>query len=680
MRWGTSCTRSISTRGHKAVPLKEHFPIIDDRRYADIVAEARSRIPRYTPEWTDVNESDPGMTLVELFAWMTEMQIYRLSKVPQLNYLKFLELIGIELEPAKPARAEITFPVQETFGDPYVIVPARTQVATEEPDEQGPIVFETDRALTALKARLDTVQVFDGYTFKDVSQDNNRVDEVYEPFGPLAIEESALYLGFDYENDFPSVAFDLAFQLPDDNHNTVALRCIDAGTGVFVSSSLCWEYWNGKEWRTLNVLKDETRALTTSGYVHLKAPSLGEMVPSVIGKISAARYWIRARIDRADYEQAPTLVTVRSNTVPASQAETIASEVPGGSNGRPDQIVTLSDSPVLNGTLILQVDEGRGFETWTEVDDFFGSTRDDPHYVLNRTTGEIHFGSGAQRIPVANPNRTANFLALEYRVGGGTRGNVPANSITALIDVVEGIDSNGVQNLFASYGGADEETIEEAKTRAPIALKSRNRAVTAEDFELLTLRAANIARAKALPLFHPEFPGVEVPGVVTVIVVPDIVDENNDPHPAPMPSEGTLKTVCAYLNERRLLTAELYVIKPRYMEIRITAELVAQESADLAEIKVNTNKLINKYFHPLIGGEQSSLEGNGPGWPFGGDIYYSLVFSRLMSEGVKRVASLTIELDGDQYPHCQDVPVPNGVLLTNSAHDIQVQYDFGAQG
>src|ERR1700751_6151999 len=120
------------------MPIEANLPVIDNRAFDDIVAEARSRIARYTPEWapvwTDVNDSDPGITLVQLFAWLSEMLIYRLGKVPDLNYLKFLELIGIQLNPASPAHAEITFPVVPTTADPYVIVPLRTQVSAPSPD------------------------------------------------------------------------------------------------------------------------------------------------------------------------------------------------------------------------------------------------------------------------------------------------------------------------------------------------------------------------------------------------------------------------------------------------------------------------------------------------------------------------------------------------------------------
>ena len=652
------------------MPLSKHFPVIDDRRYADIIAEARARIPRYTPEWTDVNESDPGFTLVELFAWMTEMQLYRLSKVPQLNYLKFLELVGIEMAPAKPAMAEITFPVEDNYNQPYTIVPARTQIFAGEPDEQGPIIFETDWALTTLTAKLNVVQTFDGLTYNDVTEANQDPTLRFEPFGSQVNTNNALLIGFDQA--FPQVAFNLSFWVAESKGGIGLARCVPDDIRVFVSAELAWEYWNGKQWAPLTVLKDETAALTRSGHIHFRAPAEGRMQPSrEVGQIEEPHYWLRARVIRADYQQTPALLAIRTNTVTATQAATIEAEVVGGSNGRPDQAVALASTPVLDRTLTLQVDEGEGFQTWTEVGDFFGSGPDDLHYVLNRTTGEIRFGDGSRgRVPTANPSRRANFLAKVYRIGGGKRGHVAAGTLTSLQSSVNGIDVNGITNVFASYGASDEETLDQLRARAPRILKSRDRAVTPEDFELLAVRAAGIARAKALPRHHPDFPGVEVPGVVTIIVVPDSDD------PAPIPTAGTLKTVCAYLDQRRLLTTELYVVKPTYRIVKVTAELVASDDADLAEVKLYAEATINRYFNPLTGGEDSSAETPGPGWPFGGDIFYSLVYRRLLFNGVKRVASIAIELDCVKHPVCQDVPVAAGVLLTNGEHDIQVRYDY----
>lgn len=79
------------------------IPTISDQKYKDILQEARTRIPVHTPEWTNHNESDPGITLLELFAFMTENLLYRANLIPKRNRLKFLSLLGIPLKPASPA-------------------------------------------------------------------------------------------------------------------------------------------------------------------------------------------------------------------------------------------------------------------------------------------------------------------------------------------------------------------------------------------------------------------------------------------------------------------------------------------------------------------------------------------------------------------------------------------------
>src|SRR5215472_5951416 len=154
------------------MPLADALPVIDDRKFDDLVAEAKTRIPRYTTEWTDFNPGDAGFALVELFAWMAELLTYRLAQVPLLNYIKFLQLIGIELTAARPAEAVLIFPVQQSFNQPVALVSARTQVAATASDGGDPIVFETQQAITALQAAMDAVLVFDGFNYLDVSAIN----------------------------------------------------------------------------------------------------------------------------------------------------------------------------------------------------------------------------------------------------------------------------------------------------------------------------------------------------------------------------------------------------------------------------------------------------------------------------------------------------------------------------
>jgi predicted phage baseplate assembly protein len=287
--------------------------------------------------------------------------------------------------------------------------------------------------------------------------------------------------------------------------------------------------------------------------------------------------------------------------------------------------------------------------------------------VLNRTTGEIRFGDGTRgAIPIANvENPAANVVARIYQFGGGTRGNVAAGLVKTPLVSVAGLAEDQITNLFAATDGRNEETLDQAKDRAPATLKAKCRAVTAEDFEELAKRVGTVKRAKALPLYHPAFPGVQVPGVVTVIVIP----ENDQPNP--MPSEGTIRSVCAFLNQRRLLTTEVYVIPPEYHRVEVRAEIIADNTADLAEVKQAVEDRLTEFFSPLKGGNDRL------GWPFGGDIFFSLVYQRIFGvAGVRRVEKVTIVLDGEEAEECRDVAVPTGALLFSDGHDIQVNYAF----
>ena len=83
-------------------------PILDDRSYQQLRDELVRRIPVYTPEWTDHNASDPGITLIELFAFLGENLLYRFNQIPEAARLEFLRLLQIPLRPATAARALIT--------------------------------------------------------------------------------------------------------------------------------------------------------------------------------------------------------------------------------------------------------------------------------------------------------------------------------------------------------------------------------------------------------------------------------------------------------------------------------------------------------------------------------------------------------------------------------------------
>src|SRR5215218_7656893 len=121
-------------------------PHLDDRRFQDLVDDAKRLVQERCPEWTDHNVSDPGVTLIEVFAWMTDQLLYRLNRVPDLNYLKFLELLGIRRFPPAGARSDLTFWLSSQRPE-TVRVPARAEVSTRRVDGEDPVVFTTDRDL-----------------------------------------------------------------------------------------------------------------------------------------------------------------------------------------------------------------------------------------------------------------------------------------------------------------------------------------------------------------------------------------------------------------------------------------------------------------------------------------------------------------------------------------------------
>ena len=230
------------------------------------------------------------------------------------------------------------------------------------------------------------------------------------------------------------------------------------------------------------------------------------------------RFWIRAELVTSQYERPPVIAAIRTNTMTAHpDGDGRATRCSAAATAGRNQSFRLTNVPVLADSLRLEVDQGSGREVWTEVDDFLAQARrGDQVYVLNRTTGEVRFGDGRNgAIPIANvgqPRRQRRRARLPLR-RRHERATSPAGCPARRSATrCAGIDENGVVNLVATFGGRDEETLDEAKQRAPAAIRARCRAVTADDFEFFATQAANIARAKALPLRHPDFPDVAVPG------------------------------------------------------------------------------------------------------------------------------------------------------------------------
>ena len=158
-----------------------------------------------------------------------------------------------------------------------------------------------------------------------------------------------------------------------------------------------------------------------------------------------------------------------------------------------------------------------------------------------------------------------------------------------------------------------------------------------------------------------------MPGVVTVIVVPEVLKEELKP----IPSADTLKLVGQWLNQHRLITTELYVAAPKYREIEIEARVIAKPTANSGQVGEAVQKMLLSYFHPLTGGK------DGTGWEFGGKVYFSEIYRRILdTEGVLRLEAdaVTTYVDGQRQPACADVIVNPDELVFSKKHKIIVTY------
>jgi len=665
------------------MPLDDLLPPLDDRTYDDLVSEIRTRISRYAPEWrpsawTDLNDNDPGITLTQVFAWLCDMLLYRLNRVPTLTYVKFLDLIGIKLTAAAAAQAEVTLPVAFDSTVPkrtFVLVPERTQLSAD-PGDGGPtLIFETTRSLVAFRAAIDAVASYDPATgFMVLTDVNAQAAQGFEPFGARAPKDAYLAIGLQDPEDLPGQVLDFAVVATGDQGGVPYVTSAPSVMTSLAPATLVWEYCNAGTWSSLTVLKDDTLALTRTGHVVLKLPSSGITAASkcsVLPSDTQTRYWLRARVVDSQYERPPELLAIRMNTVPVEQAETIRDETVGGSDGTRNQTFQLANAPVLPNTLKLDIQvSDENPDRWVEVADLDSSGPNDNVFTLDGATGEIRTGDGEHgNVPVAYASDPdGNVVAREYRFGGGSRGNVPAGAISTLVTAVAGIDPSRIANLQPAHSGREQETLDEAKDRAPATLRSRDRAVSAADFEYLAEQAGTIRRAKALPGFHPDFPGVLLPGVVSVVVVPDAAPDAPNP---PMPSDGTLRTVCQFLDERRLLTTEVFVLKPTYQRVEVRGEIIVLDAADSANVHDALVDALREYFDPLRGGDDTSK----PGWPFGGTISYARVYQRVAGvAGVSSITSLVIALDDEEQPPFVDVNIDPHGLLYSTDHALNVHF------
>jgi predicted phage baseplate assembly protein len=639
-------------------------PVLDDRRFQDIVDEAKRLIPRYCPEWTDHNVSDPGIALIELFAWMTELTLYRLNQLPDRLYVQFLELMGISLYPAASARTRLVFWLTGPRSEP-VQIPVGTQVATTRTEQEEAVVFMTDEERAIRQPSLTTCLTGTADGRYEDQWDNLRLEGFsVRCFASLQVED-ALYLGFD-----ESLA-----------GNVVRLDVDASIEGVGVDPQRppwAWEAWSGDGWARCELLSDSTHGLNTGGAITLVLPS--RHTPLSLGPGRA--HWVRCRMtsvtgDQPPYQDSPQLQSLVATTLggvaSAHHAEPVGAEPLGRSDGRAGQTFTLRRTPVLprNPGERVQVATLEEVTEWTEVADFVDSGPEDRHVVWDGSSGEIRFGpqvvypDGTTVQRGAIPPMDARVTVTGYRHGGGARGNVGAGTLAVLKTSIPFIGR--VENAEPAAGGVDAETVANAKLRGPLSLRSGQRAVTAEDYERLTLEAAPaVARARCLPPLEPG-------GPVRVLVVPRL---HVDPRELALDdlalADELVEEVTRHLDERRMLTTTVEIRTPAYQGVTVVARIGGAAGSRPELVRDRALGALYAYINPLEGGP------DGRGWPFGRTLNLGEVFALLSGlEGVESVDEVRLFLadlrGGERQEGRQRIALSAGALFASFQHQVLVR-------
>ena len=619
---------------------------LDDRRFQDLVNEARIRIHQTCPEWTEHNVSDPGITLIEAFAWMTDMLLYRVNRIPDRLQVALLDMLGIRLESPVAATTELRFRMSDPAGEDVRLAIGDIEAGTVRTASEDAIIFQTTEDFTIPAARPTAYVVHRGGTsFKDVGVAGgwarpNGADRL--PFATPPAVGDAFYLGFDCSLER------LLVQLEVD--------CSQArGAGVDPDDPpLRWEVSTGDEtddWSEAAVLIDRTGGFNYgSGIVELALPP--RHAPTTIAGQRA--FWVRCRIDKltrsgvagASFSHAPEIFGITAApigaTIPAAHSTREPDEMLGRSDGTPGQRFRLRNAPVLElsseETLeVLDPDTGQ-WNRWELRESFVESGPDDAHFGIDLASGEVEFGpairspGGAWRQYGAIPAKGALLRFSRYRHGGGRHGNVAAGTVNVLKGAIPGVSS--VTNPAPALGGVDAEALDSARERAAMEIRTRYRAVTAEDFEFLCGEASPaVGRAHCVP--------PQDGGSIRVHIVPRVDDADRRLALAELtPGEALLAEVSEYLDERRLIGTSVDLVPARLRGLSVVTSVQASPRSDLQRVEEDVAYALYAYLNPLVGG---TTEGLGTGWEFGRALNQGELFGIVHSiDGVDFVKILRV--------------------------------------
>jgi hypothetical protein len=677
------------------------------------LAEVTARIPVHNPEWRNFNDSDPGMTLLQLWAFMSENVLYQTQLVPDRVRLKFLELLGIEVAPAAAAKGIVAFDVPK----------GRLEMITIGVDQEvlaGRVPFRTTTGLTAAPVEVrayvkrsftPSVDVIEQYellypSFRDAGTAlayyaTTPVEWPASVAEPLALSDNVdgavwlavlarkpievaaarellggkvLSIGVVPDVTLDELVLPPAGSAAATNTDAFEFHLPDTSVDLLATVSGRVPTYRPIETRTTTnvlvepglielLLPDPDRLSTWTDLEPLEA-GVGSFPPALEG-VDQERLitWIRVRPaagSTSDTAGGSTtrLTWIGANAALVEQRAHIAREQVGVGSGVPDQRFRLARSPVLLDTVLVSVDG----EPWALVDDLMEAGPEVPATTsktsteakptgqaasggsepasrttvvkVMRATGDVVFGDGLHGARPAN----GAVITATYDVGGGAIGLVGAGSINKAAFLPAGAT---VTNPVPTWGGAEAPTVAQSERSIAAFVRHRDRMVAGDDFAAIVRQVpgADFGRIEVLPLVHPDLPGQQLPGMVTLLLIPRTDPITPD---APTPDQHLLRAVCDYVEERRLLTTELHLRGPEYVPVSVSIGIDVMAGRAIGTVREAVKAAVRSFLSPLNGGH------TGTGWPLLTPVSrLELIAVAARVDGVAKVFDVIVAVSGE---------------------------------
>ena len=332
--------------------------ILDDEPFDEIMEKARRGINKYYPGWTDYNQHDPGITLIELFSWLKEIQQYHLDQISESSRKKFLKMLGVRQRGIQPARSfvKVSHPGED------LVLAQGTRLQADH------VHFETER-----REYLTGSRITGGYSRK------KNGEQTY--FDRLLTEGGKMYIALFGERPEAGDAFyirlDAALPPGEEHHlyletdQNYAVKRNPPDEDFIPLAQVEWSCYTASGWRTMEVLQDDTRQFILDGRIGFRFDETMAPMPGT------GDYLLRVTLLACDYEVAPVLTGIHLTMIPVVQKETLSQYrdflwSDGLSDGRGERMFTWDTELARWGVteVFFGRTDGKATVYWEKIEDF----------------------------------------------------------------------------------------------------------------------------------------------------------------------------------------------------------------------------------------------------------------------------------------------------------------------